>query len=141
MPNSMHGEAAMKPAKTPKDAAMSDALTIARHRVEALAAPIGWHDTKESRRARAARAIGTTVRRVRAILAGEKLRLSADEYFAIERAWERAHVAVASISRMARHADVSLGRANGRNGKAGDGEGRRPVSPARRGSAKETAGD
>ena len=117
---------------------MSDAMSIARGRVEALAFPQGWHDTKDSRRARAARMIGITARRVRAILAGEKLKLSADEYFAIERAWDSAGQAVASISQMARDSEV---RANHHSG-AGGGEaekGRRPLDQeARQGPARPT---
>lgn len=91
-------------AKVAGNAAMSDAITIARMRVEALAMPAGWHDTKESRRARVARMIGTTARRVRAILSGERIRLTADEYVAIERAWEAATAALATDAGLARNA-------------------------------------
>ena len=109
-------ERAAKPAE---NTAMSDAISVARMRVELLALPIGWHETKESRRARVARKIGTTARRVRAILAGEKIRLAADEYLAIERAYLASGAALASLSALARDADIRAGdRHEGRGGGA-----------------------
>lgn len=118
------------------------AIDVARQRVETLAMPRGWHDTKESRRARAARMIGTTARRVRAILSGEKVRLSADEYFAIEAAWARATHSLASLSHLASEAEIRAGRVARDDGPAGnegggslDGEARRAAAtpPAARG--------
>lgn len=112
----------MKQAKKAKDSAMSDAISIARQRVEFLAQPTGWHDTKESRCRRVARMVGTTARRIRALLGGEKLRLRADEYLAIERAWESAHVAVAKIQHLAGDADLRLRGGFGTTGNRLDGE-------------------
>lgn len=113
------------------------AMDVARQRVEALAMPRGWHDTKESRRARAARLIGTTARRVRAILSGEKVRLTADEYFAIETAWARANQALASAAHMARDAEVRAGIAAGSGDEARDGGGQ-PADREARGTAATT---
>lgn len=124
-----------KSAKTAKGSAMPDAISIARVRVEALAFPRGWHDTKESRRARAARMIGITARRVRAILAGEKLKLSADEYLAIERAWADATEAVASLSHLARAAEVSACRPDVAGRGSDEGSRGHPDATARGGPA------
>lgn len=113
-------------------AAAITAIDVARQRVEILAMPRGWNDTKESRRARAARLIGTTARRVRAILGGEKVRLTADEYFAIETAWTRANRSLESLSHMAGHAALQVGDTP-RGGRQGShGEGRRADDQARR---------
>ena len=110
---------------------MSDAISIARYRVEFLAQPAGWHETKESRRRRVARMVGTTARRIRALLGGEKLTLKADEYLAIERAWENAHASMASISRLAREADVRAHYAAGNEGPSPVRQGERPDEEAR----------
>jgi hypothetical protein len=132
---SMHGVDAMKPAKTAKGTAMSDAIAIARSRVEFLAQPTGWHETKEARRRRVARMVGTTARRIRALLGGEKLTLKADEYLAIERVWESAYASMASISDMARKADVRAREAN-RSGSGGPARKGGPAgAPARGGPA------
>ena len=118
-----------------KGSAMPDTLALSRSRVEYLAGPSGWFDTKESRRARAARLIGTTARRVRAILAGDKVKLSADEYFAIEAAYERARHSLESLSVLARDADAESH--SHRISPTGSGlrEGERASAPARGGPA------
>jgi len=128
----------MKSAIPAKDPAMSDAMTIARDRVETLALPKGWHETKDARRARVARLIGTTARRVRSILAGEKMRLTAEEYLAIERAWESAHASVATISALGSHAALQLGRSHGALGAGPHSPGRPTDEGERRGPAGTT---
>jgi len=125
-------EKSSKPVRSESMTAAVTAMDVARQRVEILAMPRGWHDTKESRRARAARLIGTTARRVRAILSGEKVRLTADEYFAIETAWARANRSLASISNLARDAEIRAGAAFGGSGEARDGSGEPADREARR---------
>ena len=79
----------------------------ARAMVIAIGGPRNWDDTKESWRARLARKLRVTPRRVRALLSpSEKLRLSADEYVRIETLYLRADQAVETISGLARDADV-----------------------------------
>ena len=105
-----------KPSNTAKGKAMSAAFTAterARGMILDIGGPRTWNDTKESWRARVARHLRLSPRRVRAILANEPIRLTADEYLGIQNAWEAARVSVASISALARDADVRAGRLDG----------------------------
>jgi hypothetical protein len=131
----MRGETIVKSAKPAEDSAMSDAISIARDRVELLAQPIGWHETKESRCRRVARKVGTSARRIRALLGGEKVCLRADEYLAIERAWEKANGSMASLERMAGEANLLARGGFGADRIGVDGERERPAEEARRGPA------
>lgn len=80
----------------------------ARLMVIAIGGPREWNDTKESWRARIARKVALlNPRRVRAILSGEKIRLTADEYLAIERVYETANASLAALSGLASQADVA----------------------------------
>jgi hypothetical protein len=119
MLNSMEATVAVKSSKSAEGKAMSAAVTAtdkARGMILEIGGPRTWNDTKESWRARVARTVRLTPRRVRAILANEPIRLSADEYLDIERAYEVARASVATISNMARDADV---RARGAIGSGG----------------------
>jgi hypothetical protein len=81
--------------------------------VRFIGGPLDWNSNKESWRAKTARKIklatGTlSPRRVRAILSNtEKVRLTADEYVAIEQAWVAAGGCMEAFSDLAREADVA----------------------------------
>ena len=77
-----------------------------------LSGPRGWNDTRESWLARGARRAGLSIRRARAIFYQEPIRLDADEYLAIERAYQTAHAAVAALEPLARDAALRAGRAD-----------------------------
>ncbi len=67
--------------------AMSAALSAlekARPMLVAIGGHREWSDTKDHWRNKLARKVGLNARRVRAILSGEQIRLSADEYLSIE---------------------------------------------------------
>jgi hypothetical protein len=89
---------------------MSAAVTAneqARAMIIAIGGPRRWNDTKESWRARIARKVALlNPRRVRAILSGEKLRLSADEFLAIKRVYDDATTSLAAFSHLAGNADA-----------------------------------
>lgn len=74
----------------------------------------------QRRQPRGARKAGLSVRRARALFYAEPIRLSADEYLAIERAYATAHESLAALSILARDADV-------RADHAAPGRGRAPV--------------
>ncbi len=130
MSNNMRRSMSEKSSKSDGVASMSAVAAPrdrAREMVLALGGPIRWGETKERIREKCAwklnhlSSVVFSLRRVRAILSNEKIRLEADEYFAIERAWERANQAVASLSRLARDADLSahptgVGADRGRSG-------------------------
>ena len=112
------------PSEFQKESAVMPAIVRANEMLREVCGPRGWNDTRETWLARGARRIGMSPRRARALFYQEPIRLSADEYFAIERAYTMAHASVASLSALARHADL---RASDRDGAAGggpDGEGR-----------------
>jgi len=95
------------------------AVEIARSKLCDLAGPRGWHDTREAWLARGARKAGISIRRARALFYHEPMKLGADEYLAIERAYQSAHEAVARISTLASDADLRAGRGDGaRSGEA-----------------------
>lgn len=89
-----------------------------------LSGPRGWNDTRESWLARGARRAGLSLRRARAIFYLEPIRLDADEYLAIERAYQTAHVAVAALQSLASDADLRAGEADAASRGGSDGEGR-----------------
>jgi len=68
------------------------ALDKVRPMLVAIGGKREWDDTKDHWRNKLARKVGINARRVRAILSGEPIRLSADEYLSIE-AQFRARVA------------------------------------------------
>lgn len=115
------------------------AVELARDMLCELSGPRGWNDTRESWLARGARRAGLTLRRARAIFYCEPIRLDADEYLGIERAWQAAGVAVEALQHLAREANVSLARAAGGDGIPGEGEGRRLDAPPRGGPASPTS--
>lgn len=105
------------------------AVVRARDMLCELSGPRGWHDTRESWLARGARRACLSMRRARAIFYQEPIRLTADEYIAIEAAFrangehlEAAHAAVEEISGLARDAGArSVERApSGRVGGTGE---------------------
>lgn len=97
-----------------------DASVKAREMIIDLCGERGWNDTRESWFARGARRVGTiTARRVRAIFHNEPIRLSANEYLDIERAYVRAHAALEKVSSLARSQDVrESGGLGGSSGQA-----------------------
>lgn len=100
-----------KSSKSAGSKAMSAALS-ANDRARIMCIAIGgrrnWNDTKESWRASLTRKIQSTERRVRSILSpSEKIRLSADEYLAIERAYAAATTSLASFSGLESQADAA----------------------------------
>lgn len=100
-----------------------------------IGGPLAWNDTKESWRARLARKIASTPRRVRALLSNnEKLRLGADEYLAIQAAYERSTQAVAEAQDMAWDAALRRDRARRGTDALEEGEGR-PAGPGQQPSA------
>lgn len=111
-----------KSSKAVEDKAMLAAYTAnerARLMVIQIGGPRGWNDTKESWRARIARKVALlNPRRVRAILSGEKIRLTADEYLAIERAYTAARTSVDGLSALASDADLRTHTAAPREGAA-----------------------
>lgn len=95
------------PARSKAMSAAFSANDRARQMCIAIGGPRHWNDTKESWRARLARKIQSTERRVRALLSNnEKIRLSADEYLRIEALYQRAESAVASLSNLASDAEI-----------------------------------
>ena len=96
-----------------------------------LSGPRGWNDTRESWLARGARKAGLSVRRARALFYAEPIRLSADEYLAIERAYATAHESLAALSILASHADVRADRAAAGRGRAPVCEGEPADGPER----------
>ena len=63
---------------------MSAALERIRPMLVAIGGPRSWDDTKDHWRNKLARKVGINARRIRAILSGEKIKVSADEYLSIE---------------------------------------------------------
>lgn len=111
------------------------AADLARDMLIDLAGPRDWHATKQSLIARAALRAQLSFRRAKSIIYNEqRLRLSADEYLAIEHAWKGAHESVAQVSVLARDADVRASEADALLGRAPDGEGR-PADRAERAPA------
>lgn len=129
-----------KSTRNPEKSAVP-AIELAREMLCELAGPRGWHDTRESWLARGARRAGLTLRRARAIFYQEPLRLTADEYLGIQRAYTAAHEAVAQMVHLAGDQDLRRrARADeARNGSAS--QGGQVASPARRRPAKEIAGN
>lgn len=130
-----------KRTQNPEKSAVS-AVEIARGMICDLAGPRGWNDTREAWLARGARKAGTTLRRARALFYQEPIKLGADEYLQIERAWQSAHAAMAQMVAMAGEPDLRRGaREDGaRDGAAAQGgqvdapaRGRPATPPAARG--------
>jgi nucleotide-binding universal stress UspA family protein len=117
-----------KPAGHSEKSAVT-AVVRARDMLCDLSGPRGWNDTRESWLARGARKAGLSARRARALFYAEPIRLSADEYLAIEKAYQNARDSLETLSALARDADAEAGCApEGQSGAAvRDGE---PASEA-----------
>lgn len=89
------------------------ATVRANEMLREVCGPRGWNDTRESWLARGARAIGMSPRRARALFYQEPIRLSADEYIAIQEAYEAAQQSMETLSNLAREADVRADRRSG----------------------------
>lgn len=110
----------VKSSKSAGDSAMSAALERIRPMLVAIGGPRSWDDTKDHWRNRLARKVGINARRVRAILSGEKIRLSADEYINIESRFvaldariAAAHEAMAPHAGEVCHANIGQSRKSG----------------------------
>lgn len=119
-----------KPSESKEKPAVS-AVVRARDMLCELSGPRGWHDTRESWLARGARRARLSMRRARAIFYQEPIRLTADEYIAIEAAFrengerlETAHEALAEVSGLAR--DARLGPIDTASHGVGTGAGEGP---------------
>lgn len=109
------------------------AVELSRARLCDLCGPRGWNDTRESWLARGARKAGLTLRRARALFYSEPIRLDADEYLAIERAYAAARASVEAISTLASNADLRPHPPDAREGSTPVREGQpsdRPERPA-----------
>jgi hypothetical protein len=87
MSNNMREAMSAMSSKAAEFKAMSaafSALDKVRPMLVAIGGPRSWDDTKDHWRNKLARKVGLNARRVRAILSGEQIRLSADEYLSIE---------------------------------------------------------
>lgn len=73
-----------------------------------ICGPRGWNDTRESWLARGARRARLSLRRAKAIFYQEPIRLTADEYVAIQEAYEAAYASLASVSNLARAPHLRL---------------------------------
>lgn len=98
-------EFAEKPPEFPEKRS-GNAMTRAKQMLCELSGPRGWNDTREFWLARGARRARLSLRRAKAIFYEERIRLTADEYLAIEQAFEAAHAAVATVSSLASDANV-----------------------------------
>jgi len=123
-----------KPTQIPEKPAVS-ATELARGMICELAGPRGWHDTREAWLARGARKAGITLRRARALFYQEPIKLGADEYLTIERNWEAAARAVATLQHLARESNVRAGGADGDAITGAVREGQRTDAPTRGGPA------
>lgn len=90
----------------PQELCEMSAIAIARARFIGLCGARSWNDTREAWLARGAHRAGLSLRRARSLFYQQRLRLTADEYLAIERADEAARGALASLSDLARDADA-----------------------------------
>jgi hypothetical protein len=107
-----------KPAGHSEKSAVT-AVVRARDMLCDIAGQRGWNDTRESWLARGARKAGLSARRARALFYAEPIRLSADEYLAIEKAYQNARDSLETLSALARDADAKAGCApEGRGGAA-----------------------
>jgi hypothetical protein len=137
-----------KPTVTAKESAVISATVRANEMLIEVCGPRGWNDTRESWLARGARRIGMSPRRARALFYQEPIRLSADEYLGIERAWQSASQAMEASAEMARSSAVLASSAAQQSHAASlRAESTRLQDRAealgveRRGPAKEAAGD
>jgi hypothetical protein len=105
------------PSQIKERTAAMTATARANEMLRDVCGPRGWNDTRESWLARGARIIGMSPRRARALFYQEPIRLSADEYIAIQQAYEAAQQSMETLSDLARHADVSAHRISGVRGK------------------------
>jgi hypothetical protein len=100
--------------------AACSALDKARLMLVAIGGHREWSDTKDHWRNKLARKVDLSARRIRAILSGEQIRLSADEYLAIEARYSAldariaaAHAALAESPSEVRHKDAGEGGEGG----------------------------
>lgn len=97
------------PAVSKDKSALGSAIVRASEMFKAVCGPRNWNDTRESWMARGAARCRLTLRRARAIVYQEPIRLTADEYVAIQTAFDEfncrlamADAAMAAISDLAR---------------------------------------
>lgn len=107
------------------------AVVRARDMLCELSGPRGWNDTRESWLSRGARRAGLSLRRARAIFYCEPIRLEADEYLGIERAWADAGAAVETLQHLARGANVRADQSDGTRSGSHQGKGGRTNATAR----------
>lgn len=93
--------------KRSEKASNMSATEVARSRFIELCGPRPWNGTRVSWLANGARKARLTFRKAKSLFYNEqKLRLSADEYVAIEDAWEASTQAVAASELLARNAEA-----------------------------------
>lgn len=78
-----------------------------------LCGPRGWNDTRESWLTRGARRARLSLRRAKAIFYQEPIKLTADEYIAIQEAYDAATSAVEALQSLAGEAEVRAHRLGG----------------------------
>jgi len=116
-----------RPASKESSSAMP-AIVRANEMFRAVCGQRGWNDTRESWIARGAARCRLTVRRARAIVYQEPIRLSADEYVAIQTAFDefnlklqRTDAALAAVSSLAGNAPAEASRPDVGCGRVHDG--------------------
>lgn len=113
-----------------KEKSAVSATVKAHDMLVGLCGPRGWNDTRESWLARGARKAKLSLRRARAIFYQEPIRLTAEEYLAIQDAFEAADAVVAAIRNLAGEADLRRHPAAEGEGGRADAEARASASPA-----------
>jgi hypothetical protein len=92
--------------KVQKQEAKMSAAIRARSMLIEVAGPRGWSDTREGWLSRGARKLGVSYSRAKKLFYQEPIRLGADEYADIERAYAAAHASMAQMVAMAGDADL-----------------------------------
>lgn len=100
-------EVPKSPPENPEKSAVP-AVTRAHDMLIGLCGQRGWNDTRESWLARGARKARLSLRRARSIFYQEPIRLTADEYVAIQEAYEAAYASLAAVSDLARDANLRV---------------------------------
>lgn len=96
------------------------AVVKAHDMLVGLCGPRGWNDTRESWLTRGARRARLSLRRARAIFYLEPIKLTADEYLAIQEAYQAAHAALATVPGLARPEDLQTRAPAGSQGGSPD---------------------
>lgn len=87
-----------------------------------LCGPRGWNDTRESWLTRGAKRARLSLRRAKAIFYQEPIKLTADEYIAIQEAYDAATSSVAALSGLASDAEIRAGQIARAEGAGGEGQ-------------------